>query len=138
VSAGAITTDGLIELIAAFKALETDQKLSTVLNPAQADVAKLVERESRKRATTRQLMKAEKSNRYRAMAASVSILIGGKGGGVREWAVGAQFGARTYPQFPAVKKGGYTVFPAIKENKDNIADLYGQVLAQFIAQNTKP
>ncbi len=133
----AVTTEGLAELIATFKALETDQKLSTVLAPAQPDVARLIESESRSRANTRQLRKAEASNRYKALKASVSITIGGPGKGVREWAAGAQFGSHRYAQFPPVKKGGYTVFPAIDDNLERIRELYARELEQFIARNTK-
>lgn len=122
---------GLQELLARLKQVDNGPKLSVALAPAQPAVIDLVERESRQRAQSRQMRRAEASNRYKANKASASVTIGG-GGGDREWAVGAQFGSQRYRQFPP-KRGtdGYTVVPAAKDNRDKIAELYAEAVTRI-------
>jgi hypothetical protein len=123
-----VTAEGLPELLRKLKQCDTTPRLTEVMSPHTPKVARLVEDESRRRATGRQMNRAVRSNVYKPNKVSVTATVGG-GGGDREWAVGAQFGSQRYRQFPGKRQDGYTVIPAAKDRRDDIADIYGQAIA---------
>lgn len=126
-----VGADGLDELVARLRKVEDGPKLNAVLAPTQPEVARLVETDATSNARGRQMTKAVASNKYRANKGSVTITVGGTGSD-RPWAVGAQFGAKRFRQFPAYRRDGYTVVPAIKDNADNIAGIYADAITAII------
>lgn len=127
-----VDVDGLKELRKQLRSIDNGPKLATVLAPIQPKVARLISERSWANASTRQMQRAEASNTYRPNKSSVTIVIGGSKVGDRAFAAGAQFGAKRFRQFPPWKTGGYTVFPAIKESRDEITELYLEHLANHI------
>jgi len=122
------SVEGLTELLRDLKKCDTAPKLAVIMAPAQPKVARLVEDESRSRASSRQMRRAERSNTYKANKSSVTVQIGG-GGGDKVWAVGAQFGSVAFWQFPGAQRDGYTVVPAAKDNREQIADIWAEQIA---------
>lgn len=122
------SVEGLTELLRDLKKCDTAPKLAVVMAPAQPKVARLIEDETRARASSRQMSRAERSNVYKANKSSVTVQIGG-GGGDKAWAVGAQFGSVAYLQFPRAQRDGFTVVPAAKDNREQIADIWAEQIA---------
>lgn len=130
-----VDVDGIKQLRKQLRAVENGPKLSAVLAPIQPKVAQLISERSWANASSRQMQRAEASNRYRPNRSSVTVMIGGKDGD-QAFAAGAQFGAKRYRQFPPSIPGGYTVFPAIDESRDEITELYLDHLASHIDPDT--
>jgi hypothetical protein len=119
-----MTVTGDDRLLAALHTVDTEQGLQATIRPAHAEVGRLVETTARGLASGRQMARAVRSNVTRTVAAGVEVVIGG-GGGDRAWAVGAQYGAVVYPQFPGpAGPDGYTVVPAAKDRAPQIGELW--------------
>lgn len=118
---------GLAELVAACQRAGNPN----VLVGQHGKVSRELDRAAKDRANSRQMRRSVMSNRVRILRSGPQITVGG-GGGDGRWAVGAQYGARFYRQFPGAREGGYTVGPAIDDQLDAIADIYADaVLDQF-------
>lgn len=56
-------------------------------------------------------------------------------GGARfPYAMGSMFGARTYRQFPPFKRGGYSLFPQIKSERERVVEVYAKALGRIAAK----
>ena len=74
---------------------------------------------------------AAESNRATRTVGGAGVRMGGVGRS-RDWALGAQFGSDRFAQFPAVKRGGYTVYPAIDDLRARIVDEYADGLQRLL------
>lgn len=118
---------GLDELVAKLAAAAD----AGVFTAAHRVVAEEVDQAAKARADTRQMRRAVMSNQIKVVRKGPQIKIGG-GSGDREWAVGAQYGAVRYKQFPSFAIDGYTVEPAIDDSMERIKEIYAEaVLKNF-------
>lgn len=120
-----IDIDGLDELVAKLTQAASDG----VFTQAHREVADVVDERSQGLANTRQLSRSVRSNKVRVGRKGPEIKIGG-GGGDGRWAVGAQYGAHVYKQFPGYREDGYTVLPAIDQSADDITRIYGEAVTK--------
>lgn len=94
------------------------------LHDVHSDVADRLEQSAQARASSRQMARAERSNRYRVNANGTEIEVGGSSGD-EAWAIGAQWGSSAFHQFPPrAGAGGYTIGPALDDTLDPAADMY--------------
>lgn len=119
-----VTVTGLDEFLARVHRVDSTAGIEAAIQPAQREVARLVDQKATSLASSRQMARAERSNQYRATSSGVEVIVGG-GGGDREWAVGAQYGSARYHQFPGRRQpDGYTAGRAAQEQSDRIGQLY--------------
>jgi len=123
-----VTAADLPELLRKLKRCDSAPRISQVMAGHTPEVARVVKEASESKANSRQMRRTMPTNTYRPNKASVSVVIGGVRGDAA-FAVGAQFGARVYKQFPAARKGGYTVFPGVDERRDDIAQIWAEAIA---------
>lgn len=139
--AAAIQVTGMREVRAALKRLE-DAERSAELKQANVDVAELVIRGARARATSR--MQSSTAGRMRASRSGTraSVLMGG-----RPYDMGANFGAHHnvprrrstgsylgYNQFPPIRRPDYMLYATIEADSGQIVDFYGDAIEKIWAR----
>lgn len=121
-----VRVEGLPRLLSDLGRVDSSDGVRQLAGRSDPQVAQIIRARTSAGATTRQMSRSVRSNRYETGAAGVvEVIVGGEGGD-REWAVGAQFGSARYRQFPGWRSDGYTVIPAAKEEADRIADVWAE------------
>lgn len=126
-AAETIRVNGLRDLQRELKRLD----LTDDLKDAHYRVAGIVVDEAEKRARALGRMQAKAAESLRAgkaqRKATVSI-----GGARYPFALGAEFGAKKYPQFlPHLGRTGYWTYPAIRAKRDEVIDAYGDEIERL-------
>lgn len=117
---GGVRVDGLDDLQRGLSGARAD--LDRELEQASRDVAELVAKEGRGRASSRGGVAAHVAPSVQADGTSVSA-----GGSSYPMAAGAEFGGRGRPttqQFQPYTSEGYFLYPAIRETEDQADALY--------------
>lgn len=127
-----VNVAGLKDLSRELKAI--DASWAKELAQAAKKAAQIIVTEARSRASSAGGVLAK---------AADSIAPGGtqRGGYVRlggprwPYALGAEFGAKQYPQFKpwrgADENGGYALYPAIRDKTDEVTDAYGEMVGDL-------
>lgn len=105
---------------------QVDRTLPRELRKAGNAAAQVIVDEGKARATTPQQRKAAESLRPRSDQRGVRVALGNASR--YPFALGAEFGSITYPQFPAFRGSGsgagYFLWPAIRANRERVAGLF--------------
>ena len=138
---GAIQVLGLRDFQRELRAVDT--KLPRTLAVANKTAAEYVAERARRRAHSPGGVAAKSAPSIRAAGEQrrSKILIGGK---TWPYALGAEFGAKVYPQFkpwrgnqhdPGMEPGsgvGYFLYPTIRETRDEYLEIYARAIDQVM------
>jgi hypothetical protein len=128
-SATRIDVIGLKELRRDLRRLADDGHWRPRLRETNLRAAGIIASDARSRALSRSSprMGSVASGTIRPLAAQTKAYVA-VGLASVPWTMGHEFGSARYLQFPAVRKGGYNVFPAVAERTDDVIDVYGRLL----------
>jgi hypothetical protein len=107
-----------------------DKAFPKELRAANKDAAEIVADATRASFASRGGVAPKVAASVKALAQQRSASV--KIGGARfPYALGSEFGGGARPrtrQFPRFKKGGYSLFPAIKDNREKVVDAYADAI----------
>lgn len=117
---------GMKEARKGLKAFSSDNSWRPVLRGAYGEVSSLVEGKARTKATASRMGTVARGS-IKGKATTTSASIGAYAG--VPWGPGFEFGSGgRFPQFPAKKVGGYHLYPAIDEARDEIVETFGNAV----------
>lgn len=120
-----VSIQGLRELTQALRQVDTE--LPKALREASVEAAELVATDARGRASSMHGAARKTAPSIKAMGTQRQAVVRLGHGGRYPFALGAEFGALQYKQFPAWTgngmDAGYFFFPAIRDNTDKVVEL---------------
>lgn len=138
-----VTVDGLRDLQRDLRAI--DRNLPKELRRANLEAAKVVADATRESFASRGGVAPKVAPSVKALAQQRSASV--KIGGARyPYALGSEFGGGKYgagnptsrgghtTQFPPYKKGGYSLFPSIKETSEEVLRVHAEAVDRLVAK----